>query len=260
MIVRSILFNLAFYVNLVVWALVCLPTMICPRRWLVFVIHGWARSSVWLLRVIAGIAVEVRGVASNHDGPLLIAAKHQSLFETFALLPFFSDPAFIMKRELNWIPFFGWWTLKMRMIPIDRRKGARALKAMAAYARAEVARNRQILIFPEGTRRAPGDEPDYKSGVATLYKELGVPCLPVALNSGLFWPRRKWQRYPGTIVIEFLEPIPPGLPRRAFLARLQADIETASDRLLAEAAASDTPPPLPATARARLGKLGGSAA
>ncbi len=256
MVLRSILFNIAFYVNLIAWLVLCLPFIWLPRTWLIGLVHGWARSSVWLLRVVAGVRMEVRGARKRYDGPLLIAAKHQSLFETYALLPFFSDPAFILKRELNRIPFFGWWAARMRMIPVDRGKGMRALKEMAAIARAEAARNRQVLIFPEGTRRPPGAEPAYKAGVSTLYAEMDVPCLPVALNSGLFWPRRKWQRYPGTILVEFLEPIAPGLPRREFLARLESDIEAACDRLLVEAARSADPPPLPETARERLAAIG----
>jgi len=259
-VVRSILFNIAFYANLIAWMLVCMPSMILPRRWLIVLVHGWARSSVWLLRVVGGVSVEFRGKARRYDGPLLIAAKHQSLFETFTLLPFFSDPAFILKRELNWIPVFGWWAMKMRMIPVDRGKGARALKAMASYAREEAARNRQVLIFPEGTRRPPGADPAYKGGVATLYQEMNVPCLPVALNSGLYWPRRKWQRYPGTIIVEFLEPIQPGMGRSDFMEKLQSEIEASCDRLIREAAESDNPPPLPDTAQARLAATGGDTA
>jgi 1-acyl-sn-glycerol-3-phosphate acyltransferase len=138
---------------------------------------------------------------------------------------------------------------------VRRDKGARALRDMAREAREQARSGRQILIFPEGTRRPPGAPPDYKVGVLLLYQEMGVPCLPVALNSGLYWPRRKWQRYPGTITVEFLEEIPPGLPRKDFLARLEVVIEAASDRLLAEAAAAPHPPPLPESARERLSQI-----
>jgi 1-acyl-sn-glycerol-3-phosphate acyltransferase len=165
---------------------------------------------------------------------LLVASKHQSTWETFALVPLFADPAFILKRELMWLPFFGWYAWKAGMIPVDRGARAQALAAMSARARIELARNRQVVIFPEGTRRPPGAEPRYKFGVAHLYAESGVPCLPIALNSGLFWPRRSIARYPGTIVAECLEPIAPGLDKQAFLAQLQQTIEGATARLVQE--------------------------
>ncbi len=155
------------------------------------------------------------------SGPLLVAAKHQSLWETFALITLFRDPAYIMKRELMWIPFFGWYTWKAGMITVNRGRGSQALAAMNASARTELARGRQIIIFPEGTRRAPGAEPRYKYGVAHLYADMNVACLPVALNSGLFWPRRSFRRYPGTIRVEILDPIPPGLGKDAFFERMQ---------------------------------------
>src|SRR5258708_9212675 len=139
-----------------------------------------------------------------------------------------------MKRELMWIAFFGWYGWKAGMIAIDRSKGSQALAEMNARARRELARNRPIIIFPEGTRRPSGAEPRYKYGVARLYSELGVACVPIALNSGLFWPRRSMRRYPGTILVEVLDPIPPGLGQEAFFERLQGDIEAATARLLAE--------------------------
>ena len=140
-----------------------------------------------------------------------------------------------MKRELFWIPFHGWFSKKFEMIPVDRDKGPAALRRMLREAKGRIADGREIIIFPEGTRRAPGAPPDYKTGVILLYDALGVPCVPVALNSGLFWPRRSLTRRPGTIVVEFLDPIPPGLPKAEFLKRLTEAIETASSRLLAEA-------------------------
>jgi len=133
-----------------------------------------------------------------------------------------------------WIPFFGWYAWKAGMIPIDRSKGSQALADMNARARRELARDRPIIIFPEGTRRPPGAEPRYKYGVARLYAEMGVSCLPIALNSGLFWPRRSMRRYPGTILVEILDPIPPGLEQEAFFQRLQRDVEAATARLVTE--------------------------
>ena len=191
-------------------------------------------TNLWLLRHVCRITVEYRGLERIPPGPLLIASKHQSLWETFAFMIVFSDPAYILKRELMWIPFFGWYARKAAMIPVDRGKRSQALATMTARARAELARNRQILIFPEGTRRAPGAEPSYKYGVVHLYQETGTSCLPVALNSGLFWPRRSFRRYPGTILVEILDPIAPGLEREEFATRLKSAIEEATARLVAE--------------------------
>jgi 1-acyl-sn-glycerol-3-phosphate acyltransferase len=231
---RSVLFNLLFYLNLFVQLVAALPTLVMPRWGILAVARFWARSNLWLLRVVCGITFEFRGLGKISSGPLLVASKHQSVWETFALLLVVPDPAYIMKRELMWIPFFGWYAWKAGMIPVDRRKGSQALADMNARARRELARNRQIIIFPEGTRRAPGAEPRYKYGVAHLYRETAVPCLPVALNSGLFWPRRSIRRYPGVIRVEVLDPIPPGLDRTEFFERLQREVEGATARLVAQ--------------------------
>jgi 1-acyl-sn-glycerol-3-phosphate acyltransferase len=197
-----------------------------------------------LLRVVCGVKIEVRGREKIPKGPLLVAAKHQSAWETFALLHLFDDPLFIVKRELQWIPIFGWLMIKGRMVPVDRSAGSEALVGMIERARIELADNRQLIIFPEGTRRPAGAEPRYKHGVAHLYASVGVPCLPVALNSGLFWPRRSIRRIPGTVVVEILDPIRPGLDKDVFFKRLQNGIETATARLVERgraeiAAASD---------------------
>jgi 1-acyl-sn-glycerol-3-phosphate acyltransferase len=233
-VIRSVIFNVLFYLNLLAQIIAALPTLLMPRRGILAVARFWARTNIWLLRVVCGIKVEFRGLDKIPPGPLLVAAKHQSSWETFALLLILPDPAYIMKRELMWIPFFGWYAWKAGMIAIDRSKGSQALADMNACARAELERNRQIIIFPEGTRRAPGAPPRYKYGVVHLYAETGVPCLPLALNSGLFWPRRSIRRYPGVIVVEALDPIPPGLAKEAFFERLQRDVETATARLIAE--------------------------
>ncbi len=232
--VRSVCFNVLFYLNLTVQLIAALPTLVMPRRGIVEVARFWAGTNLWLLRVVCGTSVEFRGLEKIPPGPLLVASKHQSLWETFALITLFADPAYIMKRELMWIPFFGWYTWKAGMIAIDRGKGSQALADMNANACSEAARSRQIIIFPEGTRRPPRAEPRYKYGVAHLYAGMNVPCLPVALNSGLYWPRRSFRRYPGTIRVEILDPIPPGLDKDAFFAQMQQAIEAASARLVAE--------------------------
>ena len=232
---RSILFNIAFYSNTVFWLIVALPTFFMPYRAIIRVAQMWGRTNLVLLRVIAGIGVEIRGLEKIPAGPLIVAGKHQSAWETFAFLPLFDNPLFILKRELQLIPIFGWYTIKGRMVAIDRRRGSRALAAMIECARIELARGRQIIIFPEGTRRPAGAEPRYKFGVAHVYEAMGVPCLPVALNSGLFWPRRSILRRPGTVVVDILDPIPPGLDKETFFARMQEAIEAATNRLIEEA-------------------------
>jgi 1-acyl-sn-glycerol-3-phosphate acyltransferase len=233
-IIRSLLFNVLFYLNTLALMCLALPTLVLPRRAILEVVRFWARCNNWLLRSVCGITIELRGLERIPPGPLLIASKHQSLWETFALVPLFDDPAFILKRELMWLPLFGWLAAKAQMIPVDRGARSQALAAISARAKIELARNRQILIFPEGTRRPPRAAPSYKYGVVHLYGESGVACLPIALNSGLFWPRRSFRRYPGTIVVEFLEPIAPGLDKQVFFERLQQVIETATARLIEE--------------------------
>jgi 1-acyl-sn-glycerol-3-phosphate acyltransferase len=234
LLLRSVVYNVLFYLNLLVFLIAAIPTFWMPYRCIVEVAKAWGRTSTWLLRVICGTEVDIRGIEKIPWGPLLVASKHQSTWETFALLSLFADPTFILKRELRWLPFFGWYTWKGRMIPVDRGARAQALAGIARDARVELARGRQIIIFPEGTRRPAGAEPNYKFGVVHLYAETGVPCLPIALNSGLYWPRRSIMRYPGTIRVDILDPIPPGLDKEAFAARLRETIEEATARLIAE--------------------------
>ncbi len=237
LVIRSLAFNVAFYANLILWMIGSLPFLALPRPWFVHVAKGWARSSVWLMRVIVGTKVEFRGRENIPPGGLIVAAKHHSMWETFALFPEVADGAFILKRELMWIPLFGWYLWKQDMVPIDRTKGSAAMTYMNARAKEVIDAGRQILIFPEGTRRPAGAEPSYKYGVVHLYAKTGAPVLPVALNSGVYWPRRKFLRRPGTIVVEFLPVIPPGLPRETFHALIEERIEAATNRLLDEAAA-----------------------
>jgi 1-acyl-sn-glycerol-3-phosphate acyltransferase len=229
---RSLAFNVLFYLTLVIWLLVATPTFLMPRAAILGVAKAWGRWNVWLMRVVCGTRVQFLGVDRIPPGPLIIASKHQSMWETFALLRFIDQPIFILKRELNWIPFFGWYLTKAGMIGIDRKAGVRSLKMLARMTQDEMHHGRQLVIFPEGTRRPVGAPPAYKSGVALIYAEGDVPCIPVALNSGLCWPRRTFLRYPGTITVEFLDPLPPGLKRDAFMTRLETSIEEATARLV----------------------------
>ena len=233
-IIRSLLFNVLFYVNLILFLVLGSPFFFTPRIWSIRALQVWARSSLWLLRVVAGIGMELRGREHIPQGPALIAGKHQSFWETFAILPWLDDPAMVLKKELVYIPWFGWFARKFRMIAVERSAGSAALRNLVRQAEACIADGRQVVIMPEGTRRAPDDPPAYKPGAAALYATLGVPCVPFALNSGLFWPRRKFLRHPGTIVLEFLPPIPPGLPRKAFQVALEGSIEPATRVLVAE--------------------------
>jgi 1-acyl-sn-glycerol-3-phosphate acyltransferase len=244
---RSIAFNALFYLNTFLFLMIALPTFFMPYRAIVEVAKAWGRVNLVLLRTVAGIDCEIRGREKIPKGPLIVAAKHQSAWETFALLPLIDNPVYILKRELQWIPIFGWLTIKGRMVPVDRGGGAQALAAMIERARTELAENRQLIIFPEGTRRPAGAERRYKTGVAHLYAAVGVPCVPIALNSGLFWPRRSLRRFPGTVVAEILDPIPPGLDKDVFFERLQNDIETATARLVAEGRSKMVAAPVPAS-------------
>jgi 1-acyl-sn-glycerol-3-phosphate acyltransferase len=229
---RSLLFNVLFYLVLAFWVIVGLPTLLMPRWGAVLLAQCWARSSIWLMRVVCNTKVEYRGVEKIPKGPLIVASKHQSMWETFALLQFFPQPLFILKHELKWIPFFGWYLIKTNMIGVVRGAGGKSLTDMTKRAGEEVRRGRQLIIFPEGTRTAVDSPPRYKTGVAQVYVDCGVKCLPVALNSGLFWPRRTFMRYPGTIVVEFLDPLPPGLTRDQFIKQVSTAIDQATNRLV----------------------------
>jgi 1-acyl-sn-glycerol-3-phosphate acyltransferase len=232
-IVRSTLFLIYFALMTAVLAIAFLPSLFVSRAGAVWLGRNWSLASFWGLRVFAGTRYEVRGAVPPKG--VLVAVKHMSMWDTMAIYVLLDDPAIVLKRSLLGIPFYGWYLNKARMIPIDRDGKASALRAMAAAARAEIALGRSIAIFPEGTRKKPGAPPDYKSGVAGLYGQLDVPCYPVALNSGLFWTGPMgFVKRKGTIVVEFLEPIPPGLHRREFMPRLEAEIEAATQKLVSE--------------------------
>jgi 1-acyl-sn-glycerol-3-phosphate acyltransferase len=229
---RSALFFVWFASTSALMAIFCLPLLALPLG-AAWVGRHWSLLSLWGLRVLAGTDFEVRGARPPNG--VLVAVKHMSMWDTMAIYALLDNPAIIFKKSLRRIPFYGWYLVRARMIAIDRDGKAGALREMAAAARAEVASGRSIAIFPEGTRKKPGAPPDYKSGVAGLYGQLDVACYPVALNSGLYWTGSMgFVKKKGTIVIEFLPPIPSGLPRRAFMARLQAEVEDATAKLVEE--------------------------
>jgi 1-acyl-sn-glycerol-3-phosphate acyltransferase len=232
---RSAIFNVLFYLCLIVLMLAGLPALASGRDAVLRLARLWARISLWLLDKICGMRVEFRGIENIPSGACIVAAKHQSIWETFALLGFFDKFAFILKRELTYIPIFGWYLARAEQIAINRSARRTALAQATAGARTRLNEGGQLLIFPEGTRRPVGAPPLYRFGVAQIYAECGVPCLPVALNSGLFWPRRSFRRRPGTVLVEFLAPIAPGLAKEDFFAELQRRLEAATARLVTEA-------------------------
>ncbi|HEY8163470.1 MAG TPA: lysophospholipid acyltransferase family protein [Methylocystis sp.] len=236
---RSLVFQVLFFLNMIGLMLIWLPGLFMRRQASQELGRAWGRNSLWLLDKICGTTVEFRGLENIPKGAVIVAAKHQSIWDTFVLPTKFPDFSYIFKHELAWIPFFGWYMLAAEQIAIDRAKGGKLLPQLIEKSKKLFAEGRQLFIFPEGTRRPPGAPPAYKIGVAHLYAASDVPVLPVALNAGLFWPRRSFLIYPGTVVIEFLPVIAPGLPTREFYEKLQNEIETASDRLIAQAVAEN---------------------
>jgi 1-acyl-sn-glycerol-3-phosphate acyltransferase len=237
---RALLFNLAFWIDTALLGVLGLPFLLTPRRTAMRFGRFWAQTVLALLKLIVGLDGEIRGREHIPSGGCLIAMKHQSAWDTLILPPFLGDPAVVVKRELQFVPFYGWYATRAGSIFIDRKGGAGALRRMLAAAKRAVAMGRPVVIFPQGTRTAPGEavaDAPYQPGVAALYRELAVPLVPAAVNSGLYWGRRAFVKRPGRIVLEFLEPIPPGLPRREVMAMLETRIEAAAAALEREAAA-----------------------
>lgn len=256
LVLRSFLFNFLFYAVTLVEMIVFSPFFfLAPRKKAWFVPKFWARTHLWLMKLVVGTDHVVIGKEKLPEGSYILAPKHQSAWDTFACLPWWPDPVLILKRELMWVPLFGWYVAKMDMIPIDRGHRVKAIESVNRGALRAIGQGRQIMIYPEGTRRPPGAEPKYKMGVANLYERLNVPVVPIAHNAGLFWPRRSFMRYPGMIKVEVLDPIMPGLDRETFHKTLVERIETACDRQLLELADDPNAPPFPETAKKRVAEL-----
>jgi len=254
---RSLLFTASFYSVTLVLIVLTLPFyFFLTRKYAWYVARFWIKTSLWLAKYIVGMTYQIEGVENIPKGACIIAAKHQSAWETMALLLHFADPVLILKRELMFIPFFGWYMAKVGVIAINRGTPLKAMKAVIQGAKEKVAAGRQILIFPEGTRRIPGSKADYKPGVAALYGELDVPVVMVAHNAGLYWPRNNFRRYSGQIGVRILPPIKPGLHRKKFFQQLVEQTEQACDQLLLQAAQSPNPPAMPAQTIKRLEELG----
>ncbi|HWA01035.1 MAG TPA: lysophospholipid acyltransferase family protein [Caulobacterales bacterium] len=230
--ITSLLFFIWMYVWMAVMGIVFAPIAAFWPNHVFFAMRLYVRILLFGLRWICGIHVRFEGLEHAPAGGALVAMKHQSPLDTFAPLLFLHEPAFVYKAELGKLPVFGWYVRRARMFELDRGGYATALKAMVRAAREAVAQGRQFLIFPEGTRQELDAPPDYKSGVAALYKDLAIPCTPVALNTGLVWPARGLMKSPGTVTFRVLPPIPPGLSREDFMRELETRIETASQDLL----------------------------
>jgi 1-acyl-sn-glycerol-3-phosphate acyltransferase len=252
---RALAFNLAFFAWTAILGTIGLPFLAAPRAAAMCFGRFWASSVLALLRVIVGLDHQIRGVERIPHGGCIIAMKHQSAWDALILPVVLGDPAPIVKRELLLVPFYGWYAARAGSIAIDRKAGAGAVRLMIAAARQIAASGRPIVIFPEGTRVAPGERRPYQPGVAALYQALSLPVVPAAVNSGLFWGRRSVVKRPGKIVLEFLEPIPPGWPRPRLMAELEQRIETATAALVREGKALNEPGPLPGeNAQPRRGK------
>jgi len=235
MVVRSAIFTALTFLWTVGLCVIGPPTFVLPPRLLHRMSAVWTRGIFWLLRTVVGLRYELRGVATLPAPPYILAVKHQSTFETLVFHTFLDQPIFVLKNELLRVPVLGWYLAKAGMIGIDRSAGAGAMKKMLREARDVLRSGRQIIVFPEGTRAPPGEQRPYHAGIAALYLHFDVPVIPVALNSGVFWGRRAFVKKPGTITVQFLPPIPPGLDRAGFMQALESQLEGASNRLVAEA-------------------------
>jgi 1-acyl-sn-glycerol-3-phosphate acyltransferase len=239
--IRSAVFLLWFVLISVFLHIAFLPALVISRRGAVTAARLWCAGILGGLRVIAGLGYEVRGEIPKT--PVLVASKHMTMWDTVALFYLIGDPVFVLKRELMRVPFYGWYARRVGMIAIDRQAGGAALRAMTRAARSALARGLSVVIFPEGTRKKPGAPPDYKPGVAALYQRLDVVCVPVALNSGLFWTGPAgFLKRPGRIVLQFLAPIAPGMKRQQFMRALEAQIESATAALVREGGARSLSP------------------
>ncbi len=233
-VVRSLVFNLLFAMWAGIVPAVLLPLLLLPRRGVAVAIRIWAAGAAAMMAGVLGLRCVVRGRENLPAGPCVIAANHQSTWETVMLFRIVPDPALVLKRELAWVPF-GWFPLRAGSFAVSRAGHAAALRRTLAGARRALAAGQPVVIFPQGTRTAPGVRRPFQPGVAALYGHLGVPVVPVALNAGSYWGRRAFHKRPGTVIVEFLPPIQPGLDRRRFMALLQDTIDTAAERLTAEA-------------------------
>lgn len=249
---RSVIFNIAVHLNILLLLIFWSPVFfLLPHREGWKVVKSVAWTNLWLQHKIVGSNFDFRGVENipTNEG-CIIASKHQSTWETYTMLLFLRDPSYILKRELLFLPIFGWYAWKMNVVGVNRGRKGKALASMTRNARLQYKDGRQIVIYPEGTRTRPGAAPNYKYGIVHLYNELNATVIPTALNSGLHWPRRSWYVYPGTLILEFKKPIEKGLSKDKFKALLEEQIETTTNALMRESFANENPPPKELLAKA----------
>lgn len=254
--IRSVIFNALFYVSLIIQMIIFTPVyFLLPRKKAYWIPKFWSKTNIWLMKVICGTHFEIEGLENLPKGSFIFAPKHQSFWDTFAFLPYLDDPIYILKRELLWIPLFGWYASKQRMIPVNRAAKGKAMVDVMRRTKEEMKSGRQLIIYPEGTRRPPGAEPLYKYGIARIYKSLDLPVVAAVHHAGIFWPRRKFVRQPGIIKARILPPIEAGMEADAFFEHLISATEAASDQLLLETAEANPGAKLPPTAVKRLAEL-----
>jgi 1-acyl-sn-glycerol-3-phosphate acyltransferase len=254
--VRSLIFNVLFYMMFIAEMIIFTPVyFVLPRKKAYFIPKFWAKSNLWLMKLICGTTVEIEGLENLPKGAFIFAPKHQSFWDTFAFLPHIEDPLYILKRELLWIPVFGWYVAKQRMIGVNRAARGKAMTDVMARTLEEMKTGRQLIIYPEGTRRPPGAEPVYKYGIARLYRDLQMPVVPVVHHAGIFWPRRKSIRQGGVIKARILPPIQPGMDEKDFFDHLVKTMEEASDRCLLDTVDANPGLVLPPTAKKRIAEL-----
>lgn len=237
--ILSIIFNILLFVWTALVSIGGAPVLLGPWYWAMNAQNFWAWGLGVMIKYLLGITYEVRGLEHVPEGACIIAAKHQSTWDTILPHALLKNPAWVLKKELHQIPFVGWFYMRQGSIPVDRKGGSKAMRYMLGRAKAAKELGRPIIIFPEGTRAALDAEPDYQPGVAGLYKQLKLPVVPMALNSGLYWGRRQTIKKPGKIIVEFLPPIEAGLDRRAFMQALETAVEDGTNRLVAEGRAAE---------------------
>lgn len=233
--IRSFIFNLVCYSTIFAGCVInSIVGIFSPKATIKSWNYFFIPIVVWALKYLAGIHIEIRGQQYIQQENCIYAGKHQSALETYCLSNYLKRASFILKKELTYIPIFGWAQYFYGMIPVDRSAGSAAMKNMLRNAKDRLSKGRSIIIFPEGTRKKPGQTPDYKPGIALLYQNLDVPVIPVATNTGFFWKKSSFLRYPGTVIFEFMEPMPTGLDKKAFMSELQNRLETKCTELNAE--------------------------
>lgn len=230
---RSMIFDILMYGSMVIMGIVLSPAAIWSRAGAYWAVKLYCRWAIWLLRVICGLRVEVRGKVP--EGEVLVCSKHQSFLDILILTKTLPRARFIMKKELKWAPILGAYAMRMGSTPVARGRKAAAMKEMTQGAEAQARTPGQTVIYPQGTRVLPGAYRPYKIGAGVLYRRLGQPCIPAATNVGVFWARRSPYRKPGLAVVEFLDPIEKGLNVEAFMEKIEKVIEGNSNRLMAEA-------------------------